>query len=706
MNQEITPSARYPMEAPAPARPDSSAELFNVGDIVATLRIKLRQIVLGALAIAIVAGVFLFQLDNVFKAKTDLQLLRGERRVIDIENIVETQQLGEGDILSEIAIIQSPAVLERVAAKLNLPEYEEFQWIPSPMQVVVGTVRDTIKGLFTAEEGGDGPPRTPEQIAADILSEKVSVSQLGLSYILSVEVRSTNQSLVAAIANAIVDEYIAMQVETKLAASNQATAWLDGRVNDLSAQLKAAEAAVEEVRANFASQGVPSLAVIEQQVIALSAQQVAARVAHADAIALQNAFDKLAADRAFSASLRIVDSEPFRLLVDRLDNADRQIAALSERAGPDEPAMRALQASRAEIESNLVSAAHDISLGLQAQVGIAADRVNAILADIIELESLLVGNADMSIQLRVLERQAETTRQIYQQFLTRLTGARERGSFQEPNARIIARAEHPSAPSSPKRTQLVMLIFVLGAMIAGGAVLVREGRRDAFRTPAGLTDATGLPVLACTPDAASLKRRPAAVAAEITRLRSGLAVRHGEREPQIVLVSSSIPDEDAGLLSRLIAQAALASGRRVALIEDAATAPEAAPAMPDIAGADRFDLAEASAPNLFAKTAEARRSSFESLRRNYDLILVNAAPILASAESLTFARDADAVVVAVKWNATPRGALMDCLAEMRRFKVAPSGLVMTAIDAKAASIFGYSGLTAVRRSLERFHKGR
>lgn len=570
MNRETPPSARFPIgtQKADDVLSDSQGEMFNVGDIIATLIIGKRLIVLGALALAVLSGVFLFQLDNTFKAKTDLQLLRGERRVIDIENIVETQQLGEGDILSEIAIIQSPVVLERVATRLALPDYAEFQWSPTLMEIVVGTIRDTISGLFIdPEEGGGGPPRTAEQIAADILSEKVSVSQLGLSYILTVEVRSTSQSLVAPIANAIVDEYIAMQIETKLAASNQATAWLDGRVSDLSAQLMAAEAAVEEVRATFASQGVPSLAVIEQQVIALSAQQVAARVAHADAIALRNAFDRLTSRRAFSASLRIVESEPYRVLVDRIENIDRQIAALSERAGPDELALRALQASRVEVEANLVSAARDLSLGLEAQIGIAKDRVEAILADIIELESLLVGNADMSIQLRVLERQAETTRQVYQQFLTRLTGARERGSFQEPNARVIARAEQPGSPSSPKRTRLMALIFVVGLLLTGGGVLLREARRDAFRTAADLTAATGLPVLASVPNASIARRNPGAIAAMMRRLEIELALWNGERAPGIVLVTSTLTAEDADLVGRLLVEAAVADGRRVALLE-------------------------------------------------------------------------------------------------------------------------------------------
>lgn len=70
------------------------------------------------------------------------------------------------------------------------------------------------------------------------------------------------------------------------------------------------------------------------------------------------------------------------------------------------------------------------------------------------------------------------------------------------------------------------------------------------------------------------------------------------------------------------------------------------------------------------------------------------------------AREAEAVLVAVKWNRTSRGALTDGLAELRRFKVIPTGLVLTVFDAPAAAIYGYPGSKAVQQTRDHPHRAR
>jgi Mrp family chromosome partitioning ATPase len=82
---------------------------------------------------------------------------------------------------------------------------------------------------------------------------------------------------------------------------------------------------------------------------------------------------------------------------------------------------------------------------------------------------------------------------------------------------------------------------------------------------------------------------------------------------------------------------------------------------------------------------------FRRLRLEYDLIVIDSPPVLAVADAMTLAAQADATLLAVRWGSTPRAAVK---LGLKRLHAAAHGasvsIVLTMVDAREHSRFGYA----------------
>lgn len=693
MNRDIRITNGRTTRVPAQSAPAKPHDLINLTGMIATLW-RAKHIVIGcALAVGFLTAVALLRTTSVYTARAEVQLTREGTQVIDIANVIESRSLGPSDVLSEIAVISSPRILRRVAEKLDLSRYDEFGPQPGGMKAILSTIRRTLRGGSNTEQNGEATPASPNQIAAGYLADMISVRQSGLSYILLIDATSENPQRAAQIANAMAEEYLAQQVEDKLAATQRATSWLRDRVNDLVIQLEQAEGAVQERRITLARTGGASPAIISNQIADLSSLLVTARINLADAQERVRQFNRLIADGEFAAAAEIVQSPTLRGSGEQLQTLRRQITAVGDRV-VDADVARRLEETRINVEKNLAGVAADISRGLTAAVDIASGKVRTIESAISELETELSAELGRTRELRADESRLSTLQGVYQAFLTRLTETRERGSFQEPNARINAYASAPDTPSAPRRAQLVALSFILAGAVAAAVVLALDLRRDGFKTARQAAEATGLPVLASLPQGGGAT---AETNEEIRRLNLALRGDGAGSGGRVLMICSALPGEKSADVARGLAAVA-ARDERTALLQ-ADPLMRAAPKT--VEGCDVLLIAE------LVEAAQAGGGSVRpsailaALRERYDAVIVDAPPLLASTDTLSMAMEADAVVLAVRWSHTPRGAVDAALAQLGAFSAGAAGLVLTHMDKRSAAAFGYAGEAEARRMLAR-----
>jgi succinoglycan biosynthesis transport protein ExoP len=81
------------------------------------------------------------------------------------------------------------------------------------------------------------------------------------------------------------------------------------------------------------------------------------------------------------------------------------------------------------------------------------------------------------------------------------------------------------------------------------------------------------------------------------------------------------------------------------------------------------------------------------LRRRYNLILLDSAPLLAIADTRSLATLADAVIMVVRWRKTPDHAVQTALRMLPAGQSTIAGVVLSYVDMRKQAGYGYGDST-------------
>ena len=204
------------------------------------------------------------------------------------------------------------------------------------------------------------------------------------------------------------------------------------------------------------------------------------------------------------------------------------------------------------------------------------------------------GTNETMVQLRELERESETYKNLYQTFMQRYQEAIQQQSFPVSEARVITAATPPANASYPKRSLILALSLVMGGMAGAGFGALREHRDRVFRTAANVRDELGLEFLGMLQDvdapataksakgevqdpkqihvANALQRysidHPLSSFAETLRsAKVAVDLALGDRRPKVVGIISALPNEGKSTVAKNFASLLAHLGARAALID-------------------------------------------------------------------------------------------------------------------------------------------
>jgi len=255
---------------------------------------------------------------------------------------------------------------------------------------------------------------------------------------------------------------------------------------------------------------------------------------------------------------------------------------------------------------------------------------------------------------------------------------------------------------------------------------VLERLDNGFRTGIEVERALQLSNLAVVPKLPKVRivadrivQKPLSAFSESIRsLNSALQLSNVDRPPKVILVTSSVPSEGKTSVSVSLGRLAAKSGQRVILVDADLRHPSVglqfSPRAPDaglvevLAGKRELghvlhrdpisplEFVPVSIPpsnpaDLLASLA--MKKLIEVLRHHYDLVIIDAAPVLPVADTRLLARLADKVVYVVKWDSTPREAVMSGVRLMRDANADIAGVVLNQADMRRHALYGYGYTT-------------
>ncbi|MEP3068247.1 MAG: polysaccharide biosynthesis tyrosine autokinase [Parvibaculum sp.] len=710
---------------------------FDLMALYRTLRKRLGLIVSVMLGLTALAMVVVLQQTPLYTAETQVLLDRQKMQVTDMEAVMSGMPADSATVDSEVEILRSRALAARVVDHLNLMEDPEFnsrlrepsalRWLDP--RVWIGEALSLVEAE-RPEINEDVRARAELNAVIDSLLGRLTVSRQRLTYVINISFVSESPEKAARIANVIADTYILDQLEAKFEATRQANEWLSRRLDELRRQVQDSERAVEIYRSEEGLESSAGMTVSEQQLSELNAQLILARTTLAEARAKYDRARQIRSSGGTIESMAdVVQSSTISQLRQKQAELARELANLASRYGPRHPEVVNAEAQRRDIERQIGSEIARIVGSLQNNVAVAETRVASLEQSLREIRGESGDSGQAMVQLRELERVAAANRAVYESFLNRFKETSQQQDLQVPDSRVISQATPPGGPSHPRKTRALLLALVLSGMLGVGLAFLLEHLDNGIETGRDLEQMLGVPHLVSLPATPAEKgpdrkvlspldyliAKPLSAFSESLRsLRSALQLSNVDNPPKVILFTSALPSEGKTTTSSGFARAAAAAGLKVVLVDCDLRHPSVHKAFgvtrPELGLvemlAERLELShvlikdpksELDILPIATGTAnpsdllgsEQMRLLLERLRGDYDLVVLDSAPVVPVSDSRVLSRVADETVFVVRWSETPRDAAQAAIRELRLYDAAIAGAVLAVVDTAAQAKYGY-----------------
>ena len=500
--------------ASSPSRPSLRGQFVDADFDLASLGALLWQKRYSILRPTIIVALLTFGVVLMIPPK-----YQSEARVVGRDNvylrpdadkdIIDRGVVDQEAVTSQAQLILSRDLASEVIAKLKLNELPEFD-------PALGNISLTKRVLGFLGVIKNPLAMTPEERVLEAYYDRLTVFPVEKSRVIVIDFLSENPELAARVANAIADAYLKRQQEAKQDQARSAGQWLSGEIDNLRKKVADADAKVEAFRARSNLLLGPNNTTLSvQQLGDLNTQLAAARAQKADAEAKAKLIRDMLKSGEPIESSEVLNSELIRRLSEQRVTLRAQLAEQSSSLLGNHPRIKELRAQISDLDLQIRKEAETLARSLENDAKLADARVAAQLVTFNQLKKQAESSNEDDVQLRALERDAKSQRDLLESYLAKYRDASARGTLDSalPDARIISRATPSSVPTYPKKLPTIVIASLATFMLMCGLVVTRA----LLEAPGG-------------EQARERSRREAAAAAEKRALARGRTQWEGRQE--------------------------------------------------------------------------------------------------------------------------------------------------------------------------------
>jgi capsular exopolysaccharide synthesis family protein len=414
---------------------------------------------------------------------------------------------------------------------------------------------------------------TRPEISADEVMGQVSVAPVRASHLVDVSYVSSAPALAAGTVNTLAEEYVSQNLDLRRQNMERSLAWL---ADELARQKRLVESSERAMAQYREDQDALSLEDRQNIVIArlnqLNEAATRARTNRAQKESLYRRLESLRPSASADTIPGILQNAYIQTMKAQSAELERRKALLSERYGDKHPEILTINASiedahrqlRLELSKAIDSIRHDY------ESAVLEERT---LATALEEQKDIATDLDRkSVAYTVLQREAESNRELYQTLLRREKELQVLANSRGNNVRLVERATVPGAPFSPNLPRSAAVGSMVGLLVALGLAFGLDHLNDTIRTPDDVARRLHLPFLGLIPAVRGHHDRPVLSGSSdfsesIRALRTSLALTHNANGSAIVVVTSAQPLEGKTTTACNLALALAHGGARVLLVD-------------------------------------------------------------------------------------------------------------------------------------------
>lgn len=690
---EIVPAGRAVAARRDLAGEDDGSARFNANELLRVIS-KWRWLILGSLVVSTLLAVLItLAMTPIYRATAMIEINANPGDATGRQTEVGPQQDPEQFLRTQYGLLRSRMLADRVAQSLNLANDASF---------VTGAT-----------------PQARRRAAASRVAGNLEVIPQPGSNLIQLAYSDPDAGRAARVANAYAGGFISSNLERRFNATAYARRFLQTRLAAIRARLEQTERQLVQYARN---QGIvqinsgdsasnqagdtlstQSLTSINQALAAATGERIAAQQRYQQAQG--NASTQQVMDNPTIQNLR---TQRAQLQADY----DQKLSTFK----PGLPEMVALRNRMTSIDRNLAAETRNVTGALRANYAEALGRESELRGQVAKLRGDVLDLRGRGIEYTILQRDVDTNRTLYDALLQRYKEIGVAGGVGESQAAVVDDAERPGSPYTPNFPLNLGIGIAAGLILGLAAAFGIEFIDDTIKSPEDVLGKLKMPLLGLVPKIdknSSLPEELADQRSEVSEaylsIMTSLQFATSKGMPRTILVSSSRAAEGKTSTSLALSQNFARVGASVLLIDadlrkpsfkgDGAegrglsmlltTSDSVMDHVVDTYVENLSLLPGGTIPPNPAELLSTGRIAhiLREAREKFDVVIVDAPPVLGLADAPVLASLCEATVMVVQ-SGVQRRPVLNSLRRLIEANAQVSGIVLTKFNAKASG-YGY-----------------
>jgi polysaccharide biosynthesis transport protein len=546
---------------------------------------RYRRIALTVFVLA-TAAMMIQGYSNIQVYQARAQILIEDERSTAVPGITSTDNTYYEDpepyYKTQYKILTGRDLTRRVIKKLhleNVPEYNGTAVAPTGVPFL-SHLKQQVGHLVTRTPAA--PTETPridetpdESALVSSFVGHVSVNPVTGSRLVDITFDALDPKFAALAVNTLVDEYVDQNLALKLAGTQNMIDWLEQEVTKQQGKVQDSERSLAEYRDKQ-----NALSLDDKQNIVLSRLNklnddvMTSRTKKAQKEVLYSQIKAISSGLSPESIPAVGQSLSVQTAKGHVIEAQRTREAMAAKYGEKHPNLVKASGDLQEAQRQ-----YEVEISRSVQQ-IKNDYDTALLEEQTMSRALEGAKADAqdlskkSVNYNVMEREANSNRQVYQSLLQRANELKVSSNSRQNNVRVVDHAEVPKGPMAPAGRRTWLLSLGVGLVLAVGVAYGLDYMNDTIKTPEDVTRRLKLPFLGLVPSVRGDKHPmlsssnvPHDFGESFRALRTSLISKYPGEGTKIMMVTSAQPLEGKTTTAANIAMALAFGGSRVLLVD-------------------------------------------------------------------------------------------------------------------------------------------
>lgn len=671
-----------------------------------------------------ILGLVLFSVLATYVVTERLTPIYESTATVDIDRQTPTGALGQDSVrespsydadqflATQIRLAGSDSVIRPVVQKLRLKEVEK-------------KFAEEMKEAAKSVNFEDAP----------LTLKRLTVVRPHDTYLLLISYRSADPRLAAEVANGIANSYLDHTYKIRFDSSAGLSRFMEKQLEELKAKMERSAASLAQFQKEF------SIIDPEQKTSILSARlmQLNAEYTNAegDRVKKETAFNSMKSG-SMDAALISSQGESLKRLTEQSNEAQQRFEDVKLHYAANHPEYKKAASQVEELRRQLSETSKSIGQRIEIEYRQAAEREQMLKAAVAQSKAEFDSLNAHSFDYTSLKQEAEADRKLYDELVRKIKEAGINANFQSSSVRIADLARPAIKPVFPSLKLNLFLAFLCSTLLGISIAIMSDVMDKTIRDPEQASRTLQTEVVGTLPSMKSWRGHLAPlvgkrISAElvplsnlgekgsngydeaIRTLRNSILLTDFDRRLRSILVTSASPSEGKSTVAAHLAAAHAEQKQKTLIIDGDLRRPslhkffefsstkglstvltEGTPWRDVILQPRQFDdlhVIQAGPPSRRAADLIGRMlpQILEEASLEYDLVVLDAPPLLGFPEPLQMASAVDGVVIVARAGYTNRKAVASVLSTLGRLRANVIGLVLNEVRKEMSESYYYYG---------------